>query len=576
MIRVAVIGPGRVGTALALALPRPAYGVIAVAGRGQETLDAFTARLPDTAVKPLAEAAVGADLVLVCVPDDAVEAVARHVAQAGGVRDHSHWVHTSGGHGTEVLRPARLAGAAVAACHPAMTFPNPDRGLQRLPGATWAVTADSARDLAWARELVADLLGIPVIVPGHARTHYQAGLAMGSNATVAVVALARDLLLGAGIPDPNAFLGPLATASAAGAAEMGALALTGPVRRGDAGMVTRHLDGLRAASPEAAEAYLTLSRLVLRYARQAGLDDEAAGRVAAVLDRSVVRSAEEVRAVLQPHRQAGERIGLVPTMGALHEGHLSLVRRAATECDVVVVSIFVNPLQFAPTEDLDAYPRDLGRDLGLLSPLGVRLVFCPDPADFTPPTRCTTVSVAGLTEILEGASRPTHFQGVTTIVAKLLNVVQPDRAYFGEKDFQQLVVIRAMARDLDTPVEIVGCPIVRDPDGLALSSRNAYLSPEQRQHALVLSQALQDAAAHWGGDADRARAILVNTLGAAPGIRLDYAEVVDPETLELSEGVVEGPAQAVVAAYFGTTRLIDNCRLEPAGSRGDAPRPPWA
>ncbi|MGH8887460.1 MAG: pantoate--beta-alanine ligase [Egibacteraceae bacterium] len=282
----------------------------------------------------------------------------------------------------------------------------------------------------------------------------------------------------------------------------------------------------------------------------------------------LARAVQEARDVLGPRRHAGERIGLVPTMGALHEGHLSLVRRAATECDVVVVSIFVNPLQFAPTEDLAAYPRDLERDLGLLSPLGVHLVFHPDPAGFTPPGRRTTVTVSALTAGLEAASRPTHFDGVTTIVAKLLNVVGPDRAYFGEKDFQQLAVVRAMVQDLDAPVEIVGCPTVRDPDGLALSSRNAYLPPGQRQHALALSQALRDAAAQWDGDADHARSVLVNTLGAAPGLRLDYAEVVDPETLEPLEGVGDGPAQALVAAYVGTTRLIDNCRLEPTGSGG--------
>jgi pantoate--beta-alanine ligase len=280
----------------------------------------------------------------------------------------------------------------------------------------------------------------------------------------------------------------------------------------------------------------------------------------------LVRTVQGAREALKACHQAGERIGFVPTMGALHEGHLSLVRRAAVECDVVVVSVFVNPLQFAPTEDLDAYPRDLERDLELLEPLGVDLVFNPDPTEFIPGGRRTTVSVAGMATGLEGSSRPGHFDGVTTIVTKLFNVVRPDRAYFGEKDFQQLVIIKAMVRDLDVPIEVVGGPTVRDPDGLARSSRNVYLSPEQRQQALALSQALRAAAESWDGNADRARSTLVNRLGAAPGIRLDYAEVVDPETLEPLEGVVDAPAQALVAAYVGTTRLIDNCRLEPAGA----------
>jgi pantoate--beta-alanine ligase len=278
----------------------------------------------------------------------------------------------------------------------------------------------------------------------------------------------------------------------------------------------------------------------------------------------LVRDVARLRALLAPLRRAGERIGFVPTMGALHAGHASLVERAAAECDVVVVSIFVNRLQFAPSEDLDAYPRTLEADLALLEPLGVRAVLAPDAGAFTPADGRTTVSVGGLTAHLEGASRPTHFDGVTTIVAKLLNVVQPDRAYFGEKDFQQLAVVRQMVRDLAMPVEVVGCPVVRDADGLALSSRNTYLSADERADALALSRVLREAAGTWGGDAGSARRRLRATLAAAPGIDLDYAEVVDPETLEPLEGVVDGPGQALVAARVGTTRLIDTIRLEPA------------
>jgi predicted short-subunit dehydrogenase-like oxidoreductase (DUF2520 family) len=272
-----------VGTALALALPRAAYEVVAVAGRGRAALAAFTARLPEAEIRALPQVAVDVDLVLVCVPDDAIGSVVREVAKADGVRAHSRWVHTSGGYGTEVLRPAALCGAQVAACHPVMTFPDPDRGLERLPGVSWAVTADSDRDLAWAHTFVTDLGGSPVTVPAHARTLYHAGMAMGSNATVAVVTLARDLLLGAGIADPEAFLGPLATASARNAAEHGAAALTGPVRRGDAKTVARHLTQLRAVMPEAVDTYVAVSALALRYARRAGLDDEAAEAVAAAL-----------------------------------------------------------------------------------------------------------------------------------------------------------------------------------------------------------------------------------------------------------------------------------------------------
>jgi pantoate--beta-alanine ligase len=284
----------------------------------------------------------------------------------------------------------------------------------------------------------------------------------------------------------------------------------------------------------------------------------------------LARTREELREALAGTRRAGRRIGFVPTMGALHEGHLSLVRAAVDQCDVVVASIFVNPLQFAPHEDLAGYPRDLAHDLRILRPAGVDLVFHPDPATFTPQDRATTVEVHGLTDRLEGASRPTHFRGVTTIVTKLFHCVDPDRAYFGEKDFQQLAVIRRMVADLDFRVRVVGCPIVREPDGLAMSSRNRYLSPSERQEALALSAALREVAAGWrtehAGGAGWARETLRTRLAHAPGVRLDYAEVCDPETLERLEGVVAGPAQALVAAHVGTTRLIDNIRLDRVGT----------
>ena len=262
-------------------------------------------------------------------------------------------------------------------------------------------------------------------------------------------------------------------------------------------------------------------------------------------------------------------VGLVPTMGALHEGHLSLARVARRGCRTVVASIFVNPLQFGEDEDFERYPRAMAQDLELLESVGVDVVFTPHAVELTPPGRLTTVTVARLTDRYEGVSRPGHFDGVTTIVSKLFNLVRPDRAFFGEKDFQQLAVIKRMVADLNLPISVVGCPIVRDPDGLALSSRNSFLSAEQRESALALSAALREAAAEWAGDADEARLILHRKLDAAPGVRLDYAEVVDPVTLVQLEGVVEGPAQALVAAYVGDTRLIDNIRLEPGSQAAE-------
>jgi pantoate--beta-alanine ligase len=227
--------------------------------------------------------------------------------------------------------------------------------------------------------------------------------------------------------------------------------------------------------------------------------------------------------------------GFVPTMGALHEGHLALVRRAARECDCVGVSIFVNPAQFAPGEDLDRYPRNLERDLRLLEPLGVDLVWAPAAEAVYPPGFQTWVTVEELSKGLEGAVRPSHFRGVATVVAKLFNLFRPDRAYFGQKDAQQAAVIRRMVADLNFPVQIVVCPTVREPDGLAMSSRNAYLDPEERRAAAVLYRALCAARARWQAgerDAEALRAAMRAVVQAEPLARLDYVSAADPETLE--------------------------------------------
>ena len=256
-------------------------------------------------------------------------------------------------------------------------------------------------------------------------------------------------------------------------------------------------------------------------------------------------------------------VGFVPTMGYLHEGHLSLVRCARERCANVIVSIFVNPTQFAPTEDLDAYPRDLERDLSLLEPLGVSLVWTPTAEEMYPPGYQTWVTVEHLTQPLEGAQRPTHFRGVTTVVSKLFNAVRPDKAFFGQKDAQQAAVIRRMTRDLSYPIEIVVCPIIREADGLAMSSRNVYLSPEEREAATVLSRALKTAkAAYEAGErnAETLRALMREIIQAEPLARLQYVSCADYDTLdELS--YVEGKALLSMAVYIGKTRLIDNVVL---------------
>jgi pantoate--beta-alanine ligase len=278
---------------------------------------------------------------------------------------------------------------------------------------------------------------------------------------------------------------------------------------------------------------------------------------------NVARDKRGVREELAPARRAGRSIGLVPTMGFLHEGHLSLLRAARERCDVVVMSLFVNPAQFGPAEDLGSYPRDEARDLALAEAEGVDVVYAPAVDEVYPEGFATTVDVAGgLTDVLDGdpAQRgPEHFRGVTTIVAKLLNSVGPDVAFFGQKDAQQAVVVQRMARDLDFPVEIAVLPTVRESDGLALSSRNAYLAPDERERATALSRALeaaQDAAAAGAPTApalDAARAEL-----ARAGIEPEYLEARDAETLAPAQSFNGRPVLVAVAAQVGKARLIDN------------------
>jgi pantoate--beta-alanine ligase len=277
-----------------------------------------------------------------------------------------------------------------------------------------------------------------------------------------------------------------------------------------------------------------------------------------------IRTIADLRRVLAERRGAGERIGLVPTMGAFHEGHLSLIRAARRGCDVVVVSLFVNPTQFNDAADLEVYPRDEDRDAALAAELGVDYLFAPEPAHVYPPAFATTVAVRGITDGLEGAHRGHgHFDGVTTVVTKLLNIVAPDIAYFGQKDAQQVAVIRRLVADLDLPVGIEVCPIVRADDGLALSSRNVLLSAHDRERATALHRALgavQAAVASGERDPGAATAAGRARLTAA-GIEPEYLELVSPDTMEPVPWV-QGDVLAVVAARVGPVRLIDNASIE--------------
>jgi pantoate--beta-alanine ligase len=275
----------------------------------------------------------------------------------------------------------------------------------------------------------------------------------------------------------------------------------------------------------------------------------------------VAHTRGELRTQLLDTRGAGSDVGFVPTMGALHEGHLSLVSAARDQCETVVMSIFVNPLQFGPGEDFGAYPRREQRDVETAEAHGVDVVFLPPVEEVHPPGRTTAIDVGELASVLEGEFRPGHFAGVATVVMTLFELVQPDKAFFGQKDAQQLAVIRRMVRDLAVPVEIVGCPTVREEDGLALSSRNAYLSPTERERAVVLFRALTAGKERLleGAEVDEAEGVMWNVLSSVDGVQPEYARAVDPDTFRApsSERVL-----LVVAARVGPARLIDNFLVE--------------
>jgi pantoate--beta-alanine ligase len=274
----------------------------------------------------------------------------------------------------------------------------------------------------------------------------------------------------------------------------------------------------------------------------------------------VLESIDDIRTGCRALRRSGRTVGLVPTMGALHEGHLSLVRASRAACDATVVSIFVNPTQFGPNEDLAKYPRSFEADCEALERNGVDLVFAPTAAEMYPSGACTWVEVEEVGGRLDGASRPGHFRGVATICSKLFHLVAPNQAFFGQKDAAQLAVLRKMVRDLNFDLEIVGCPIVREADGLAMSSRNRFLSPEERRQATVLNRALRAASELVATGVTSAEKLLVtmaSAMASEAGVRVDYLAVVDPETLEAIEDV-RGGGLLAVAASLGSTRLIDN------------------
>ena len=525
-----VIGPGRAGTSLARALGDAGWRVLPPLGRDDDV--AAAARDAEGPV----------DLLVIATPDGAIRDVANGVEPVDG----AVVAHLAGSIGLEALAPHRRR----AVIHPLVALPDADTGARALAAGAWfAVTGDEL-----ALQVIRDLGGRSLTVADADRAAYHAAACIASNHLVALLGQAERVAATAGVP-LDALL-DLVRATVDNVAALGpAAALTGPVARGDWATVDRHLAALDPAERPAYEAMAAAARRLTRVDRH--LDASAAEVERPVV---VVDGVDAFRKELEAARAAGRTVGFVPTMGYLHEGHASLVRRAATECDVVAVSVFVNPLQFGPAEDLGAYPRDLERDVALAADCGAHLVFAPSTEEMYPDAIVTTVSVASVSEGLEGARRPTHFAGVATVVAKLLALTGPCRAYFGEKDFQQLAVIRRLVRDLSFPVDVVDCATVREPDGLAMSSRNVYLTDDERVAATVLHRALVEGMRLVEqGERDPAvvRGRMRTMIAAEPRAALDYAEVVRADDLSVPD-TLSGELRLLVAARFGRARLIDN------------------
>lgn len=625
-LAVGIVGAGRVGAVVGNALRAVGHSVVAASGASATTLERIGAMLPGVPVVDVDEVVRRAEVVLLTVPDDALAGLVRGLADLGVWRPGQIVVHMAGRFGVDVLRPAQAVGAFPMAVHPAMTFTGTSLDLARLVGCPFAVTAAPVV-LPIAQALVLEIGGEPVVLPEAARAPYHAALSHGANHLVTLVAQAERVLEAVGVEDAGHFLAPLLTAALDGTLRGGEAALTGPVARGDSGTVAEHLRALATLAGQderlvdVPPAYVALARATVQRAlagrrfperqAQALLDALAAGEGVAAdvstLDAgrlagdsrspdgrppdgrhtgSPVIDGRPAPVLVTTREKLAETLPTLPgrravvmTMGALHAGHLELVRQARRHADHVVVTIFVNPLQFAAGEDLDRYPRDLEGDLAALSDVGADLVFAPSPDVVYPGgPPVVRVSAGHVGDVWEGAVRPGHFDGVLTVVLKLLHLTRPHVALFGQKDAQQLAAIRRMVRDLDVDVDVVAVPIQRDVDGLALSSRNAYLTAQQRSSALALSQALragEDAARAGAGPGEvveAARRVLRDAQEREPGVVVvDYITLINPDDLAELDAGYRGDALLAVAARVGSTRLIDNALVHLGARPGPDP-----
>ena len=540
--RLAVVGAGRLGTALAAALRSAGIEVAGPLGR---------------------EAALPAqlDAVLMAVPDAQIAAAAAALPQDRP--------ELPAGHCSATTTLAPLNRRHAFSLHPLMTVT--EQGAD-FAGVTAAIAGSTPEALSTAQALAAALGMRPVNVADEDRAAYHAAASIASNFLVTLEGFAERLAASAGIDR-----GPLVALVRASvenwAATGAAAALTGPIARGDEQTVARQRAAVAERAPEDLALFDALSDATRRLAAERMPRTSASRAIGPSGDdvparhrpdgtrMKTVRSIAELRELLNGPRRDGRRIGLVPTMGALHDGHLSLIRMARSDCDVVVTTLFVNPAQFDDAADLRAYPRDEGHDADIAEQAGADILFAPSAEAIYPPGFATTVGVAGITAPLEGESRgQAHFDGVATVVTKLFNIAQPDVAYFGQKDAQQVAVIRRLVRDLDIPVRIEVGATVREPDGLALSSRNVRLRNGERERALALPRALRaarDAVAH--GERDSA-AIAASARAAmtAAGVEPEYLALVSPDSFTAVQRIDGDDVLVAVAARIGDVRLIDN------------------
>ncbi len=580
MKNIRIIGAGRAGKSFAGALQEVGYRVDGPYGHGSD----------------LGALSYGTDILMLAVPDRAISEIARSIEPD----PNTLVVHLSGATSADALLPHPRR----AVLHPFAPLPDPTIGKDRLmSGIRFAISGDTA-----VNEIVHDLAGRPIHIDDSARVLYHAAGCIAANHLVALMSHAGRVGSLAGL-DMDAIL-DLAGFTLDDIHSMGVKnALTGPASRGDKDTIAKHL---AAMNDEDRVAYLAELQLVEQItglteiglvqdngARDNGLQDGGA-RNNAVRDSGVqsdgrpssgtqigtaqdlqqvgsnmqvIEKPEMLQRMTEELGAAGMQIGLVPTMGALHEGHGSLIERAKRECDVVVVTIFVNPLQFNDHTDLERYPRTIDEDLSFCRKRGADIVFVPSVGDMYPgypASPGSVVHVSGISDILEGAFRPGHFDGVATVVAKLFTIAGRCRAYFGEKDYQQIAVVRGLAREMLFPVEIVPCPTIRDADGLAMSSRNRNLSPEMRKTALSLYRALcaGKKAILANANIDVAKKAMVAEIEKEEGVLLEYCEIVYSDSfmpagsgLAGAEGTIEAggiPLRLLIAAKVGDVRLIDN------------------